>query len=376
MRVCHIVPSLEDRHGGPSKSVRALANSLAQQGETVDLLTTGEAGQLVTADGRDTATVRTFPRVAPRWLSRSPELRRHLQTAGYDCLHNHSLWLLPLRYACEAALRVDRPLVISPRGMMSGWAYRHRRWRKFFAELLVHPHAFAGAAGWHATSPAEADDIRQLGFTQPVCVSPNGVALPTDGELSAARTTWHELCPATRQRPVALFYSRFHRKKRLRELIDLWLSVPRGDWLLLIAGVAEDCTAAGLNALIAAAGGQERIVVFDGANRPPPYVVASLFVLPSHSENFGLVIAEALAAGVPALVTDTTPWQSLAAQDCGWCVPWEKFGVTLDAALAARRDNLEAMGARGRAWAGREFSWERAAKLLSDFYQHLHDERR
>ncbi len=376
MRLCQIVPSLEDRHGGPSRSVRALANSLAQQGETVDLLTTVEAGQLVTLDGRDTATVRTFPRVTPRWLSRSPGLQQYLQTAGYDCVHNHSLWLLPLRYAHEAALRSDIPLVISPRGMMSGWAYRHRRWRKRLAELFVHPHALTGAAGWHATSPAEADDIRQLGFTQPVCVSPNGVAAPTDAELSVARAGWNEFCPATRQRPVALFYSRFHRKKRLRELIDLWLSVPRGDWLLLIVGVGEEYTAAGLNALIAAAGGQERITVFDGANRPPPYAVASLFVLPSHSENFGLVIAEALAAGVPALVTDTTPWQGLAAQDCGWCVPWEKFGKTLNTALGTRRGVLEAMGARGRTWAQREFSWQRAASLLSEFYQHLHDERR
>jgi glycosyltransferase involved in cell wall biosynthesis len=376
MRVCHIVPSLEDRHGGPSKSVRALANSLAQQGETVDLLTTVEAGQLVTLDGRDTATVRTFPRVTPRWLSRSPGLQQYLQTAGYDCVHNHSLWLLPLRYAHEAALRSDIPLVISPRGMMSGWAYRHRRWRKRLAELFVHPHALTGAAGWHATSPAEADDIRQLGFTQPVCVSPNGVAAPTDADLSVARASWNEFCPATRQRPVALFYSRFHRKKRLRELIDLWLSVPRGDWLLLIVGVEEDYTAAGLNALIAAAGGQERITVFDGANRPPPYAVASLFVLPSHSENFGLVIAEALAAGVPALVTDTTPWQGLAAQDCGWCVPWEIFGTTLNTALGTRRGVLEAMGARGRTWAQREFSWQRAARLLREFYQHLYDERR
>ncbi len=376
MRVCQIVPSLEDRHGGPSKSVRALANSLAQQGEEVDLLSTVEPGQLVPIAGGDRATMRTFPRVAPRWLTCSPELRHHLLTGDYDCLHNHSLWLLPLRYAYEAARHSDRPLVISPRGMMSGWAYRHRRWRKILAELLVHPRAFAGAAGWHATSPAEADDIRRLGFKQPVCVSPNGVGLPDADELSAARAVWHGLCPAARQRPVAVFYSRFHRKKRLRELIDLWLSTPRGDWLLLIAGVEEEFTASGLNAMIASAGGQDRIVAFDGARRPPPYAVASLFVLPSHSENFGLVIAEALAAGVPALVTDTTPWLELTAQASGWCVPWENFGATLGDALVRPRHELETMGARGRIWVGREFSWKRAAGLLREFYRHLLDERR
>ncbi len=58
--------------------------------------------------------------------------------------------------------------------MMSGWAWRHRRWRKYLAEHLIHPGAFARAAGWHATSPEEANDIRALGFQQPVCVAPNG----------------------------------------------------------------------------------------------------------------------------------------------------------------------------------------------------------
>ncbi|MBI2814093.1 MAG: glycosyltransferase [Opitutae bacterium] len=371
MRVCHIVPSLEERHGGPSKSVRALANAQAALGEEAELLATAEDGRPMAAGAGDAATIRIFPRVAPRWLSRSPELRQHLLRTRYDVVHNHALWLLPLHYAHEAAHRGGVPLVISPRGMLSGWARRHRLWRKRVAQFFVHPGAMPAAAGWHATSPEEADDIRALGFRQPVCVSPNGVVPPGDAELAAARAAWHGLCPATKSRPVALFYSRFHRKKRLRELIGLWLSVERGDWLLLIAGVAEDHTAAGLGAEVAAAGGADRIAVFDGNGRPPPYAVASLFVLPSHSENFGLVIAEALAAGLPALVTDTTPWSGLAAHGAGWCVPWENFGATLAAALATPAAELAARGRRGREWMTRDCSWARAAGLLAEFYRHL-----
>lgn len=373
MRVCHIVPSLEERHGGPSKSVRALANAQATLGEQVELLATLEPGQPMAGAANDVAGIQVFPRETPRWLCRSTGLAAHLDTFSGDVVHNHALWLLPLRYARNGARRQDLPLVISPRGMLSGWAYEHRRWRKKLAELFVHPGALHAAAGWHATSPEERDDIRALGFKQPVCVSPNGVPLPDESSLAAARAAWHELCPATRTRPVALFYSRFHRKKRLRELIDLWLSAPRGDWLLLIVGVAEDYTAAELSTLIAAT---DRVVVFDGAGRPSPYAVASLFVLPSHSENFGLVIAEALAAGVPALVTDTTPWSGLVANGCGWCGPWENYGATLATALGTPPTELAAMGRRGRDWTAREFSWARAAGLLIEFYRHLRDERR
>ena len=116
--------------------------------------------------------------------------------------------------------------------------------------------------------------------------------------------------------------------------------------------------------------------MFDSAGHPSPYAIASLFLLPSHAENFGLVIAEALAAGVPALVTDTTPWTGLAAQGGGWCVPWEKFGETLATALATRPADLQALGRRGADWVKRDFSWVRAAALLNEFYRHLIDERR
>jgi len=235
----------------------------------------------------------------------------------------------------------------------------------------VHPGAFAHAAGWHATSPEEADDIRALGFRQPVCVSPNGVDLPSTAALTAARAHWHQLCPATRTRPVALFYSRLHRKKRVRELIDLWLAVPRGNWLLLVVGPAEEYSAAALSAEIVARGAAEKIQVIDGAGQPPPYAVASLFVLPSHSENFGLVIAEALAAGVPALVTRTTPWSGLAAASSGWCVGWDEYAAALTLALATSPDELAAMGRRGAAWVAQDFSWGRAARLLQEFYRQL-----
>ena len=376
MRLCHIVPSLEERHGGPSKSVRALATQLARLGDSVSLLATAEAGSVGEPTAADAAEIRRFPRVAPRWLARSPGLAAYLRGTAFDCVHHHSLWLLTLRYARDAARRGGVPLVISPRGMLSGWAYRHHGRRKRLAELFVHPGAFQAAAGWHATSQEEADDIKALGFAQPVCVSPNGVELPADTALSAARTDWHGLCPPAAGRPVALFYSRFHRKKRVRELIDLWLAAPRGDWLLLLAGLADEFRATEVQGWITAAGAANRVAVFDGAGRPPPYAAASLLVLPSHSEKFGLVIAEALAAGVPVLTTDTTPWSGLAAQGCGWCVPWEHFGPTLARALATPPDGLVAMGRRGRDWVARDFSWNRTAGLLRDFYRQLRHEQK
>ncbi|MFI5335198.1 MAG: glycosyltransferase [Opitutales bacterium] len=371
MRVCHIVPSLEERHGGPSKSVRALANAQSRLAADVTLLATVGPGCPAPDVSGDSARILVTPRQAPLRLCRSAALQRQLFTVDYECVHSHALWLLPLHYAHQAAHRRGVPLVISPRGMLSSWAHGHHRWRKKLSELLVHPGAFAAAAGWHATSPEEADDIRRLGHTQPVCVAPNGVELPGPMELTSAREAWLAAHPALRGRRVALFYSRFHRKKRVRELLALWGARPRGDWALLVAGIPEEFSVAELRAGVAALPAGGSIVVADSTGLPPPFPLAELFLLPSHSENFGLVIAESLAAGVPALVTDTTPWRALDREQAGRCVPWEEYSAALEIMLRLPPLDLAGWGERARRWAARDFTWERAAGLLLEFYRHL-----
>jgi len=371
VKLAHIVPSLEERHGGPTKSVRSLADATAALGTATDLLATLAPGQTMAPAPTGAAQRHVFTREWPQWLCPSAGLRAQIAGGGYTCLHSHGLWLRPLHYAHAVAAAQRIPLVISPRGMMSGWAYEHRRWRKRIAEILVHPGAFAAAQGWHATSREEADDIRALGFRQPVCVAPNGVLIPSAPELAAARAYWHEECPALVGRRVAVFYSRYHRKKRVRELIDLWLAQPRSDWFLLLVGVPEEDNADSLNARISAAGASDRAAAFDGTGRPAPFAAAELFVLPTHSENFGLVIAEALAAGVPALVTDKTPWQELGPREAGWCVSWENWPATLAAALAEPPATLARRGAYGRTWTQQAFTWESSARTLLDFYRTL-----
>jgi glycosyltransferase involved in cell wall biosynthesis len=106
-------------------------------------------------------------------------------------------------------------------------------------------------------------------------------------------------------------------------------------------------------------------------DHPEPYGIASLFLLPSHSENFGLSIAEALAHGVPALVTDTTPWAGLNTTGAGWCVPWSDYPATLVAATAEGPEKLRARGAAARAWVAAEYSWEKPARALGAFYETL-----
>lgn len=369
MRICHIVASLEERYGGPSKSVCALAKAQAALGHDVSLLATGENGPEKCAEG--SLQIRSFPRDWPSRIARSADLRRHLFSISPEVIHHHALWQRPLHYAHRRAAALNAPLVISPRGMMSGWAWQHHRTRKSLARALVHPSALEATNGWHATSAEEIQDIRAHGFHQPACFAPNGVDAPSAAETAAAADYWREACPEVEVRPTALFYSRLHQKKRVLELIDLWLEDAPPSWLLLIVGLPDEFTVAQLERYVLRASGGNRVRIFDGSRRPPPYAIASLFLLPSHSENFGLAIAEAMAHGVPVVVTDSTPWGHIKALGAGWCVPWAEYPGALKAALAEPPGRRADRGEVGRVHVLAEYSWQRCASSLLIFYREL-----
>jgi glycosyltransferase involved in cell wall biosynthesis len=369
MRCCEIVPSLEEKHGGPSKSVLSLSRALGVNGASVSLFATHPTTKETRSEPG--LSINIFRRGRPDSFCPSSELRTALKLSAFDVVHHHSLWLRTLHYANGYAKGAGVPLVISPRGMMSEWAWNYHGWKKRFARQFIHPGAFKNAAGWHATSAEEAAEIRTHGFHQPICVAPNGVSKPSQAHTDAARAYWEVACPDTTRRPTALFYSRFHRKKRVLELIDLWLARAPDDWLLLMVGLPGDYTAHQLEAYVLRASGGNRIRIYDGEGLPPPYPVASLFVLPSHTENFGLVIAEAMAYGLPAVVTDSTPWSAVNTASIGWCVPWEQYSESLKSALSESPDQLKERGARASRWVLENYSWDQSARTLADFYQQL-----
>jgi glycosyltransferase involved in cell wall biosynthesis len=369
MRVAHLIGSLEARYGGPSRSVRQLALATAANGHDVEILTSAPAALPDETVGR--LRIRTWRRGWPATLCPIPELPRHLRAGTYDIVHHHGLWLRTLHYAHRKSQRDRIPFVLSPRGMMSAWAWRRQRLKKAIAARFIHPGALAGVSGWHATSHEEVEEIRSLGFSQPACVAPNGVDAPTTEELATARTHWEEIVPAATNTRVALFHSRLHPKKRVIELIDLWAALAPAGWTLLIVGIPEQYTVAQLRSYVLRARGTAQIEVFDGSDRPAPYAIASLFLLPSHTENFGLVIAEAMAASVPVVVTDTTPWRQLNAAGLGWCVPWAEFPAATRAAVSEDPAALRQRGSLARDWVLRDFSWARSAADLAAFYATL-----
>lgn len=294
-------------------------------------------------------------------------------------VHFHGLWnpaMARLARRCRAA---GVPYVVSPHGMLEPWAWQHKRWKKRLGWWLFQRQVLQHAAAIVATAPAEADNLRPFRLRPPVAVVPNGVAWPPPVSAALAEPGAPAAVvadpPAGAPR-VALFLSRLQRKKGLPLLLEAWAQVRPAGWQLLIHGPDEEGHLAEVTAQIARLGLGEVVRLgpaLQGGAKWEAYARAELFVLPTHSENFGLVVAEALAVGTPVLTTTGAPWAELVEHRAGWWVPptVPALQQALTAATALPTAKLRAMGARGRALVEARYTWSAAAGQLARLYERV-----
>ena len=376
VRVVHAQVSLLSHYGGPARSVTALCDALADDGVRVELLTLDNAGpdrQLV------------LPRNPAVTLVRVPALTdmtglvlwsRHFRSAvrrhvGHDVrtvLHDHGMWRQTNHDMAVVARATKAPLVVSTRGMLEPWALNHKPLRKRLALALYARRDLRSAALLHATSDVEATNLRALGLTQPIVVLPNGVALTATP------------APPDTRRPMRqfLFIGRIAPVKGLIQLLDAWHTLSHDNWRIVIAGPDEGAHRAELERRIPAMNLGDS-VVFRGevsdADKWTLLAESDVLVLPSHSESFGVAVAEALAAGRPAIASTATPWRTLVDHQCGWHVSPTVDGLVRAMTAACSLSDAEraAMGARARLLAESSFSWPAVAHAMHDAYRWLLD---
>ena len=356
MKVFLSVASFKPSYGGPARSVSRLADALAEKGLEVGAWAPDQSAM-------DTGFIRQEGGVRRLGGDASEALR---QFGGADLIHDNGLWLRHNHELAVLAQRRGIVRVVSPRGMLLPWAVRHKRWKKWLAWRLYQKADFAGAAGWHATAASE---VAQLGFAGNFAqgqVIPNGVDVPAEAE------PW----PEGDGPRVMLFVGRIYPVKGLPLLVEAWAKVRPSGWVLRIVGpdeaghqaeVAEQVRRAGLDGVVAFKG------ALAGAQLRQAYAEAEVVVLPSHTENFGMVVAEALAQGRPVIASRGTPWQGLVQRECGWWPEVSAEGVAgaREAAAALSSEARRAMGARGRDWMEADFSWSGCARAMARWYGSL-----
>lgn len=376
MRILHVVPTYlpATRYGGPIYAVHGLCRALAARGNEVDVFTTNVDGDrdsdvpLESPVNLDGVRVHYFASPANsfagvgRRIYAAPAMRNALATrlSAYDLLHLHSVFLWPTYAAARVAERVHVPYVVSPRGMLVPELIRRKSpLAKRLWIRLVETHTFRNASAIHFTAQREWDDARQISIPLPApFIVPNGIDLREDPSSSRLEDT-------------LLFLGRINWKKGLDRLLDAVKGVPLVK--VVIAGNDDEELTPKLRAQAEQSGIADRIEfrgpVF-GAAKEELLQTSTALLLPSLSENFGNVVLEAMAAGMPVIVT---PEVGLAAD-----VSLAGAGIvasSLPEPLAAAIHRLlsdgnarAAMGRRGRELVKARFTWDRVAAQMEEQY--------
>lgn len=377
-RICQVVASINENIGGPAYSVTNLAKALSRNHICSHLFTLDyqlHGQQLPVDDVKLHSQIARKLAVYVRGLQPSAShYLTKLASTELDLIHNHGLWMFPNLYARQAAVRNNIPLVISPRGMVESWSLNNSWYKKWPAWFLYEKQNLNSATAFHATSVEEANSIRKLGYKQPVALIPNGVSIPTINE-QANRQILSEKFPELAEKKWLLFLSRIHPKKGLDNLLYVWQSLANyfPEWHLIIAGADLIGYQAELEVLVESLKLKQQVTftgMLSGQLKYSALTNADLFVLPTHSENFGIAIAESLAYGVPVITTKGTPWQELETYSCGWWIEDNQpsLAIALTKAMKMSSQERQQMGDRGRNLVQAKYSWNSIAKQMADFY--------
>lgn len=369
MHILHIISSIDLSGGGPSKSVSDLALNQASLGQNVTIFTNASANSYLKQS--------PHPNLKLEFVKETPfkqALNTLLTTAKFDLLHGHGIWQMPVHQMAQLANKKGIPYIVSPRGMLEPWSLETGKWKKKLAMALYQRNDLTQAACIHATAQMEAENIRKLGFKNPIAIISNGIDL---SEFPA------QLQKAKKEKNTLLFLSRIHKKKGIELLIEAWQQQEktlRQSWQVEIAGNGEETYIASLQKLINEKGLANEISIIGpqfGEAKLAAYNRADLFVLPTYSENFGIVVAEALACGVPVITTKGTPWEELITQNAGW---WIDIGTqplveTLNKAMQLNKIERWEMGRNGRQLVEENYAIEAVAKQMVELYEWILNKR-
>lgn len=400
MKIGFVSDSLSSTAGGIFEIERSLALQLRDLGVTVTARGVIDERWEQDRGLWEDIECRVRHRFGPRLFGYVPGLVDDLVESNCDLLHLQHLWMYPSVAVHRWHKRTGRPYLVTANGMLEPWTLSSSRLNKRLAALCYENRMLHAAACLQANTEKEAADFRAYGLKNPICVIPNGVALPVGGERRAVGGGPLAVNPISDFHPTAprvlLFLGRLHPKKGLLNALRAWKEATGNaeNWQFVIAGWHQGGHGDELKALCRELGlsysntpASEFLESGDTANCPPPTVLftgpvfgdekdallrrADAFILPSFSEGLPMAVLEAWAYGLPVLMTDHCNLPEGFRDGAALRIGTEPSSIAggMRELFQGSCQDLETMGANGRTLVEERFTWPKVAAQMKEVYE-------
>lgn len=382
MKIINLIENLDDTYGGPAKSVPYLCKALNELDVDTEILSIeyyeSEVNSVVESYNLKWKSFKyNFIKKTRYSKSLKKYLDKEFQNNNDKIIHTHNLWNYIPYIAYKQSRKYNIPYIVAIRGALYKWSLEQSKLQKKIAWKLFQKKVLQNASCIHVTEIKEMEAVRALGIKTPIAIVPNGINLEEFGNMKN-KTDAKQSLDLNIAKKYILFMSRIHPKKGLEYLVNAWVKIASQytEWDLLIVGPQYDKKYMDKIVNIIDSHSLKDRVAFTGMligeDRMDAFAASDLFVLSSHTENFGIAIAEAMAAKLPVITTHGTPWEEIEEKDAGWWVKLtqENINKSLYDAISLNDIELKQKGLNGFELI-QNYEWKYQAKKMKKLYEYV-----
>ena len=386
MRILHVITNLSQGYGGPVKACKEMCASLADAGEDVTIYTTNldyPVGRLdvplnkrIQQDGYNVwyFPIQFSPYIVSWGLVRA--LKENIKK--FDLVHVHGLYRFPQAAAAYFCRKYKVPYLIRPHGSLDPFLYSHKRHRisKRIYELLIENKNLNSASAIHFTTSEEMKLVEPLQLRSPGIVIPNGLDSAKYDSLPPFGTFRKKYCIGDKK--IILHFGRINFKKGMDILVKAFAEVSRSrdDVLLVIAGPDNEGYKSQLETWITEENITSKVLftgMLQGKDTLEVLRDADIFALPSYTENFGIAVVEAMASGLPVVISDKVNiWSAVRDAGAGLVTTCnEKMVAEAFIKLLDDSNKREEFGSAGKTLVKQKYGWGAIVKDLQITYKNI-----
>ena len=334
MKVIHFIAGIDKNAGGTTEYMRLVSTALKDKVSLI--IATGNSDSPVVIEG---VTIKFFDTKIANWFTMCKQFKTFLLEENPEIVHINGIWSPENWGFQKMAQELGIKVVLSPHGMLEPWILANNPWKKKVALFLYQNKALVRADYLHATAQMELESIKKLGYQNKIMIIPNGI---DQSEVKETKTEYGS--------KKMIFLSRIHPKKGIDLLLEAWKNAATAGWKLEIAGTGDFDYLETLQSQALELNNVTFVGPVYGEEKWKFLKSADVMVLPTHSENFGIVVAEALAVGLPVITTTGTPWIDLSHFNCGWWIDLSTSNLekAISTAINSSPIVIQEMGSRGQ----------------------------